>query len=167
MTPTKKSEQKPKESTSIPAPTITAKAAEPAKPAAATTAQPQHANKQLATVAKLKAAWTEKGINLNKLSERQDGKYTLLQPTPEWPLIRVGPTGGIELPTIRSYARAWDAALDGLAAWTKQQQRDQKKPAQAAAPASAPKPQPAPAAKPETPAVRKTRKDAALEAQLA
>ncbi|HUD64061.1 MAG TPA: hypothetical protein VMQ17_05780 [Candidatus Sulfotelmatobacter sp.] len=165
MTPTKKSEPKPKESTSTPAPTTAAQAPQAPKPAAIT-AQPQPANKQLATVAKLKAAWTEKGIKLDQLTERQDGKFMLLQPTTEWPIVRVGPTGGIELPQIRSYARAWDAAVDGLAVWTKQQQRDQKK-AASSAPAQATKSQSAPAAKPETPAIRKARKDAALETALA
>jgi len=68
------------------------------------------------------------------MTEKHDGKFCLLQPTPEWPLVRVGPTGGIELPQIRSYAKAWDAALDGLAVLTKQQQRDQKKAAAAPSP---------------------------------
>ncbi|HLV88874.1 MAG TPA: hypothetical protein VKV39_17945 [Candidatus Sulfotelmatobacter sp.] len=127
----KKPDVKPKE----PPVASTAQAPKAPKPETPTPAQ-QPASKQLATVAKLKAAWTEKGINLDHLTERQDGKFTLLQPTPEWPIVRVGPTGGIELPEIRSYAKAWDAALDGLAVYKKQQARDAKKQA------STPKPAP-------------------------
>lgn len=47
-----------------------------------------------------------------------------------------GPTGGVELPLIRSYTKAWDAAVDGLAIWQRQQARDAKK-ASIAAPAAA------------------------------
>jgi len=133
-------------------------------------AQPQPASKQSQTIVKLKEAWTAKGISLKELTEKQDGKFTLLQPTPEWPIVRVGPTGGVELPQIRSYAKAWDAAVDGLAVWQKQQQRDKKKAATAtssAPPAQAAKPQSTSASKPETPTAKKARKDAAIEAQLA
>jgi hypothetical protein len=147
-------------------PASTAQAPKAPKPETPTPAPPPVVTKQQATVAKLKAAWKEKGIKLDQLSERQDGKYTLLQPTSEWPVIRIGPTGGVELPAIRSYAKAWDAAVDGLAVWTKQQQRDHKKATQAATPAPA-KPQPAPAAKPESPAVRKQKEHNKLEAALA
>jgi len=51
-----------------------------------------------------------------------------------WPRVQIGPTGGIVLPQIRSYAKAWDAAMDGLAVYQKQRARDQKK-ATATAPA--------------------------------
>ena len=44
-----------------------------------------------------------------------------------WPIVQLGPTGGIVLPQIRSYAKAWDAAMDGKAVFEKQQARDQKK----------------------------------------
>jgi hypothetical protein len=152
-------------------PASTAQAPQAPKPmAAAPTAQPQPptANKQSQTVAKLKAAWTEKGIKLDQLTEKPDGKFVLLQPTPQWPVIRIGPTGGIELPQIRSYAKALDCATDGLAAWQKQQARDAKKTAPPPPPvAGAVKPQPAPVAKPESPAAKKARKDAALESALA
>jgi hypothetical protein len=135
--------------------------------AAAPTAQPQPLSKQQQTVAKLKTAWLEKGINLDKLTEKQDGKFTLLQPTPEWPIVRVGPTGGIELPAIRSYAKAWDAALDGLAVWQKQQARDAKKAVTATPPpAQAAKPQSTSASKPETVTAKKQKANAAIEQQL-
>jgi hypothetical protein len=161
VTPTKKSDSKPKEPTSTTMAT-TAKPETPKAPAPTPAAQPQQpltANKQTATVAKLKAAWLERGIKFDQLAEKQDGKFILLQPTPDWPIIRVGPTGGIELPQIRSYAKAWDAALDGFAIWQKQQARDQKK-ANTAKPAPPPaaKPQPTPAAKPDTPTARKQKR---------
>lgn len=169
MTPTKKSDPKQKESTSTPAHATTANAPVAAKPIAPTPAPQPTASKQSTTVTKLKATWLERKVNLDQLNERQDGKFVLLQPTPEWPLIRIGPTGGIELPQIRSYAKAWDAAVEGLAVWQKQQARDQKKTATSTPPpAQTAKPQPpVPAVKPETVTARKARKDAALEAQLA
>ncbi len=132
------------------------------------TAQPQPISKQGATITKLKEAWTSKGISLKELVERQDGKFILLQPTSDWPVIRIGPTGGVELPQIRSYAKAWDAAVDGLSIWQKQQARDQKKAATATPPVGGmAKPQPAPAAKQESPAVKKQKEHRTLETQLA
>lgn len=154
--PEAKPEVKPQPTTAAPQTTA---------PQATTKAEPAP-NRQQQTISKLKQAWTEKGVDLSKLSERQDGKFILLQPTPEWPLIRVGPTGGLELPQVRSFAKAWDACVDGLAVYQKQQARDQKK--AAAAQATKP-PQPAvkPAAKTETPTARKQRESEQLEKQLA
>jgi len=153
-----------------PAPTTMAQAPQAPKPIAApptTQPQPPTVTKQQATVARLKEAWTQKGINLDQLTERQDGKFILLQPTQQWPVIRVGPTGGVELPQIRSYAKAWDAAVDGLAIFQKQQARDQKKSTATAAPAQTKPQPPAPAAKPESPASKKAKDHQKLEASLA
>lgn len=77
------------------------------------TAQPQPVSKQGSTITKLKEAWTAKGISLKVLVEKQDGKFVLLQPTLGWPIIRIGASGGIELPEIKSYPRAFDAAING------------------------------------------------------
>ena len=126
-------------------------------------------SKQSVTISKLKQAWTEKGVSLKELSERQDGKFILLQPTPEWPLIRVGPTGGLELPQVRSFAKAWDACVDGLAVYQKQQARDAKKQAANAPTTKAPQPA-TPAVKPpaaETTTQKKARQSKELEAQMA
>ena len=126
-------------------------------------------NRQMQTISKVKQAWTEKGVDLSKLSERQDGKFILLQPTPEWPLIRVGPTGGLELPQVRSFAKAWDACVDGLAVYQKQQARDAKKQAANAPTTKAPQPA-TPAVKPpaaETTTQKKARQSKELEAQMA
>jgi hypothetical protein len=105
-------------------------AATPA-PVAAAPAQP---SKQQATLDKLKAAWTEKKVDLSKMSVTMDGKFMLVIPAEGWPTIQLGPTGGVVLPQIRSYAKAWDAAVDGRALYQKQQTRDAKK-ATATAPA--------------------------------
>jgi hypothetical protein len=119
----------------------------PAAPSPAASPTPAaQPTKQDATIAKLKEAWTAKGVDLNKLSIRDDGKFKLVVVTPEWPTISIGPTGGISVLELRSYAKAFDAAVDGLALYDKQQARDAKKqtatapiPPKAAAP-EAPKP---------------------------
>ncbi|HVN21930.1 MAG TPA: KTSC domain-containing protein, partial [Dongiaceae bacterium] len=108
-----------------------------AAPAAA--AQP---NKQAETITKLKAAWAEKKVDVSKLKEVQDGKYINLIPGEGWPTIRIGASGGIVVLELRSYASAFDAAVDGKALYDKQKARDAKK--QSAASAPAPAAQPAP-----------------------
>jgi hypothetical protein len=94
------------------------------KPAAAA---PVAASKQQVTLDKLKVAWAEKGVDLSKLEAKADGKFLLVTVAAGWPVIQLGPTGGIVLPQIRSYQKAWDAAVDGLAIFQKQQARDEKK----------------------------------------
>jgi hypothetical protein len=107
------------------------------KPAAtpAPAAAPVAASKQQLTLDKLKVAWAEKGVDLSKLEAKADGKFLLVTVAPGWPVIQLGPTSGIVLPQIRSYQKAWDAAVDGLAVFEKQNARDAKK-ASAAAPAT-------------------------------
>jgi len=161
MTP--KKPDKPKEPAL--APTTMAKAPEAPKPATAPTAQPQPANKQQTTIAKLKEGWAARGIDLGRLIEKADGKFILLL-LPNFPECKVGPSGGLEV-ALPSYPNAYDAAINGDTLLAKLMARQAKK-AAGSTPAPAPsKPQPAPAAKQETPAVRKARKDAALEAALA
>ena len=110
----------------------------PAKPAV----QPTPANKQTATFDKLKEAWTEKGVDLSKMTVKPDGKFVLVTVADGWPVVQIGASGGIVLPEIRSYAKAFDAAIDGLGLYQKQLARDAKKNA-----ALAPAPAPAPKAK--------------------
>jgi hypothetical protein len=105
-----------------------------ATPAPAPTVAAPQASKQQATLDKLKAAWTEEKVDLSKMSVTMDGKFMLIVVAEGWPIVQLGPTGGIVLPQIRSYAKAWDAAMDGKAVFEKQQARDQKK-ATATAPA--------------------------------
>jgi hypothetical protein len=117
----------------------TGKVNEQPKPAAATpapaaAAAPTQPSKQQAMLDKLREGWTAKGVDLSKLEAKPDGKFMLVTVAEGWPVIQLGPTGGIVLPQIRSYARAWDAAMDGLAVFQKQQARDSKK-QQATAPA--------------------------------
>src|SRR5579864_7402035 len=76
-----------------PAPTATTKS-EPAKPEAV--------SKQTATLNKLREAWTARGVDLSKMTATQDGKYLFVTVSDNWPKVRIGATGGIELPEIRS-----------------------------------------------------------------
>ena len=72
------------------------------------------------------------------MTVRQDGKFTLVVVAEGWPTVQIGPTGGITVKELKSYAKAFDAAMDGLALYQKQQAREQKK---AAAPAQPVKPE--------------------------
>jgi len=86
------------------------------------------------TIEKLKEGWTAKGVNLDKLTVKDDGKFKLVVVAEGWPTVQVGPTGGITVTELKSYAKAFDAAMDGLALFEKQKAREQKK-ATTAAPA--------------------------------
>ena len=131
-----------KKSTAQPTPEIQpAAVAEQPKPtpAPAATAQPATAapaqpNKQQQTIEKIKDGWTAKGVNLDKLTIKDDGKFKLLIVAEGWPTVQVGNSGGITVLELKSYAKAFDAAMDGLSLYQKQQAREQKK-AAAAAPA--------------------------------
>lgn len=145
------------------------KTTQPAAQPAAVAEQPKVAtapaavatpSKQQTTIDKLKAAWTERKVDLSKLQVKDDGKFKLLIVDAGWPTVRVGNSGGITVMELRSYANAFDAAVDGLALYQKQNARDQKKVAVAA-----PAPPAAPAAK-QTVTAKKQKADAAVEQQL-
>lgn len=142
-------------------------AVQPATPAVATTLG---ASKQQATFDKLKAAWAEKKVDLSKMTATPDGKFLNVVVAEGWPTVRIGNSGGITVMELRSYASAFDAAVDGLALYQKQQGRDSKKSALPAPAAAAPAPAPAAAApkleEKATPTQRKKKQDAAVEAQL-
>ena len=104
-------------------------------------------------------------MDLSKMTVKPDGKFVLVTVAEGWPVIQIGPTGGITLPQIRSYAKAFEAAVDGLALFQKQQARDQKKAAPAPAPKAAPAPA-APAPAKETVTQKKAKQGAAVEQQL-
>jgi KTSC domain len=111
------------------------------KPAAAvTTATPAQpvASKQDMVIAKLKEGWTAKGVNLDKLTIKDDGKFKLLVVDQGWPTVRLGSTGGITVVELKSYASAFDAAMDGLNLFQKQQAREAKKATTASAPPAPP-----------------------------
>lgn len=168
MTPkATKQDVKPSEKKEVTQPV--AEAVSPMPPAA--TPKPEVVSKQQQMIEKLKLAWQERGVDLKAMTTKQDGKFIIVNAGPEWPDVAVGPTGGISLPQIRSYAKAWDAAVDGLAVWQKQQARDTKKAAQAV-----PAKPVATAAQPEatkeetpkpTPAAKKQKQHAELEKQMA
>jgi hypothetical protein len=123
--------------------------ASPATVAAAT--QPAVVSKQTQTIETLKAGWVAKGVDLSKLTVKDDGKFKLLIVDEGWPTVRLGSTGGITVMELRSYASAFDAAMNGLELYQKQQAREQKKtvaaaPSQPAPKAAAPEAAKAPAA---------------------
>jgi hypothetical protein len=121
------------------------KAAEPK--AATQPATPAQPSKQDATIEKLKAGWTAKGVDLSKMTIKDDGKFKLLVVGEGWPTVQVGNSGGITVLELKSYPDAFTGAMEGLERYTKQQSREAKQKAAAAAPAPAvAKSEPAPAA---------------------
>jgi hypothetical protein len=113
-------------------------AEQPTTPAPTATAAPAQPNKQTATIEKLKEGWTAKGVDLSKLKITDDGKFKLLVVAEGWPTCQIGPTGGITVKELKSYSKAFDAAMDGLRLYQKQLAREQKKAAVAAPPAPKP-----------------------------
>ena len=125
-------------------------------PAPATTvaAAPAQPSKQTQTLDNLKAAWTKRGVDLSKMQTVNDGKFLLVVVADNWPDIVIGVGGGIDLPQIKSYPKAFDAAIIGDQLLAKQNARLAK----LAAPAPATKPKAAvqpEAKKAETPAAKK------------
>jgi len=92
-------------------------------------------SKQEQTIAKLKEGWTAKGVDLSKLSIKDDGKFKLVIVAAGWPTCTVGPTGGLGVTELKSYTKAFDAAMIGKELYDKQKAREQKKTAAAAPPA--------------------------------
>ncbi len=131
------------------------------KPAATTLPAP--ASKQTQTIEKLKEGWQAKGVDLSKLAIKDDGKFKLLIVAEGWPTVQVGPTGGITVVELKSYPKAFDAAMDGLVLYAKQTAREQKK---SAGSVTAPQTPAAPAQVKPTPTARKAKADAAVEQQL-
>ncbi len=96
----------------------------PAAPAVAT--QPALASKQMATIETLKAGWAERKVDLSKLTIKDDGKFKLLVVDQGWPTVQVGASGGVTVLELKSYSKAYDAAMDGLALYEKQKARQKK-----------------------------------------
>lgn len=172
MTPSKKHDAK----------TPTAPATAQPQPAPATaetkattpTAAPSTPTKQQTTINQLIEGWKAKGVDLSKLTQVQDGKFVNVVVGEGWPIVAVGPTGGVNLPQIRSYAKPFDAAMDAKALLEKQTARDQKKATATAAPAPVvvkvvstvtPTAQPE-QAKAVAPTQKKRQADAEIEARL-
>ena len=95
----------------------------------------------------------------------QDGKFILLNIGPAWPTIRIGASGGVELPAIRSYPRAFEAAVDGDKLLAKQAAKDAKKFAAAATPAAV-KPEQKKEVQAETTTQKKQKHDQKIEQEL-
>lgn len=109
----------------------------PATPApAVAAAAPATPSKQDATIAKLRAGWTEKKVDLSKLQVIDDGKFKNVIVADGWPTVRVGASGGITVLELKSYPDAFTAAMEGDARLRKQTEREQKK-AVVAAPVAA------------------------------
>jgi hypothetical protein len=124
------------QSAAVEQPKPEAKPAATPAPAVATTLG---ASKQDIAIAKLKEGWVAKGVNLDKLTIKDDGKFKVLVVDQGWPRVTIGPTGGIVVTDLKSYALAFDAAMDGLALYQKQQAREAKKTVAAAPTAPAAK----------------------------
>src|SRR5580698_1600813 len=82
----------------------------PAPAATAQPAAPTTPNKQTQTIEKLQEGWKAKGVDLSKLAIKDDGKFKLLIVDAGWPTVQIGPTGGITVVELKSYAKAFDAA---------------------------------------------------------
>ena len=105
--------------------TTTAPAPAPATPE---TAKPVATiGKQTQTLQRLKDAWANKGINLETIKVVADGKFLNVRVAEGWPLIVIGASGGINLPEIKSYPKAFDAAIIADQLLAKQLARSQKK----------------------------------------
>jgi hypothetical protein len=91
-------------------------------------------SKQTQTIEKLKEGWLAKGVNLDKLTVKDDGKFKLAVVDEGWPTVQIGQSGGITVLELKSYAKAFDAAMIGKELFDKQKGREQKK-ATASAPA--------------------------------
>jgi hypothetical protein len=103
-------------------------------PAAAAPAQP---SKQTQTIEKLTVALREqRQIEVKPEMLVQDGKYINLLIGKEWPVIQIGASGGIVLPAIKSYPKAFPAALEGDKLLAKQNEREAKKTAAPTQPAA-------------------------------
>jgi len=89
----------------------------------ATPAQP---SKQQQAIEKLKEGWAQKGVNLDKLTVKDDGKFKVLIVDTGWPTVRIGPSGGISVMELKSYASAFTAAMNGLELYERQKAREKK-----------------------------------------
>ncbi len=106
---------------------------------AAVAAAPAQPSKQTQTIEKLTVALREqRQIEVKPEMLVQDGKYINLLISTEWPIIQIGASGGIVLPAIKSYPKAFAAALEGDKLLAKQNEREAKKATAPAPKAAAP-----------------------------
>lgn len=120
-------------------------------------------SKQQVTLETLKAAWTKRGVDLGKMKVRQDGKFILVTVGAGWPEIKIGPSGGGDIPAIKSFAKFADAAVIADELLAKQLARASKEAAPATSkPVAQQKKEPAA----ETPAAKKSAQHKELEQKL-
>jgi hypothetical protein len=104
---------------------------------AAVAAVPAQPSKQAQTIEKLTVALRQqRQIEVKPEMLTQDGKYINLLIGKEWPVIQIGASGGIVLPAIKSYPKAFPAALEGDKLLAKQNEREAKKTAAPTQPAA-------------------------------
>jgi hypothetical protein len=152
----------------------TGKLNEAPKPAAAaptaTAAPAPTVSKQTTEIARFQEALKAQGTDLSQMTVVPDGKFTLVVVGPGWPTAAFGPTGGLTIRELKSYAKAWDAGLNGKELLAKQTAREQKKVATPTPTPAAPAPAvQAPSNVPGamTPAAKKAKAHAQVEQQLA
>lgn len=135
------------------------------QPAAQAPVVPVAPSKQEVTLDKLKSAWAERKVDLSKLTATPDGKFLVVKVDANWPEIVIGASGGIDLPQVKSYAKAFDAAVEGDVLLKKQTERAAKK--SPAPPTPKPATQPEPKERvAETPASKKAKAHSQIEQRL-
>ncbi len=113
----------PAPATPAPTPTPAATVAAPA---------PAQPSKQEVTITKLRDAWTEKKVDLSRMTITDDGKFKPIVVDAGWPTVQIGASGGVTVLELKSYASAFDAALIGKELFDKKRAREAKKSAQPA-----------------------------------
>jgi hypothetical protein len=136
----------------------------PATPAPAPAPAPV-GTKQQTTLETLKTAWTARKVDLPKLTTKVDGKFLIVTVAEGWPEIRIGNAGGIDLPAIKSYPSAFQAAVEGDKMLAKQNARLQKTTAPAT-PKAAAQPEPKKEEPKQTPASKKSADHQKLEEKI-
>jgi hypothetical protein len=129
-------------------------------PAAET--KPATPSKAQMTLMRLSVELAKRNVTVTPEMLKMDGKFLVLQIGDAWPRIQIGPGGGIDLPEIKSYPKAFDAAVIADELFAKQQKRGQPKSATAPAVEAQPKKDDAK----QTPAQAKEQQHAEIEKKL-
>jgi hypothetical protein len=125
MTPSKKQAEAPQPATPAVQPQP-APAPAPRPAVAAAAAQPPAPTKQELTLMKLSVELAKRNVTVKPEMLSKDGKFLVLNIGAEWPEIRIGNGGGIDLPAIKSYPNAFAAAVEADKLLAKQNARAQK-----------------------------------------
>ena len=130
MTPKdqKKTKPEPQPAVKPEQPVATPTAPAPVAAEAAPAVQPTPTKAQ-ATLMRLSVALAARHVEVKPEHISQDGKFLVINLGEAWPTINIGPGGGIDLPQIKSYAKAFEAAVDGDKLLARQREKGQPKPA--------------------------------------